>query len=176
MPDEDGLVRELIQQDCLDVAYGRPDTNEIFLSDATEARVVIEDGVVRFHQSLVDGAPIGADDGDARQFGSFGGVAHFAVEREDAVVAVHRRPFRQRRHETLHRFGAERVADVPLTDAATVRSAVALAARVALLAASLERPPPVVQALRIPARPIVNQTASAKQLDFLRCPKRRPSS
>lgn len=41
--------------------------------------VVVEDGVVRLHQLLIDNIAVPANDSDPREFIALGGVAHLTV-------------------------------------------------------------------------------------------------
>ena len=117
----------------LNVSEGGLDADQVVGGDAAEARVVVDDLVLRHDECLVNRLSLQVDDGDARQLVSHHGVAHLAVEGEDAVIAVGVGfGGRHRRDEPPHVVEVEDVGDVALVDLASLRVSVALAARVRL--------------------------------------------
>ena len=60
--------------------------SQLVLGDATEPGVVVNDGVVRHHQALVDGLAPQVDDGHPGQLVADGGAAHLAVEGKHPTV------------------------------------------------------------------------------------------
>jgi len=91
--------------------------SQIVFGDATESSVVIEYGVDRFDQSVVNRFAVGGDDHHAQRFAAFRRVAHLAIQRVNSAVAVGRLGLPSRANESSQVFQA--FANVPFVHGAS---------------------------------------------------------
>ena len=144
MPNQDGLVGKLAEQNGLDVSDGRLDVEQVLLGDATESRVVIQNGIVRHDERLVNRFAIRRNNGDSRELGPFRRVAHLAIQRVDAVVAVRRRRFGHRAHKSLQVDQTSGIAYVPFSHGTTVGIGLPFAAGITSLTTTGEGFAPMI--------------------------------
>ena len=125
---ENGLVTKHGQEASLDVPDGRGDALEVLGRYPAEPGVVVDDLLAGVDQGLVDGLAVDVEDGDPGELVAGRGVAHLAVERVDAVVAVGRLGPGQGGDEPAHVVVVEDVGDVAVVHLAARGVGVALAA------------------------------------------------
>lgn len=149
MADKNSFVREQVQQDGLDVFESRLHVVHVSFGDTSETSVVIENRIDRSDSSLVNNFAFGRDDCYAQHFAALGRVAHFAIQRVDAVIAIVRRCFRSRADkppEVIQIF-----ADMPFIFRAALGIRVAITARIGCLEpTTLIRPTPMVETGVVP--------------------------
>ncbi len=112
------FVGKHVQQGGLDIFHSRVDVSQIVFSQATESRIVVENGIDRFDQRLVNRFAFRGDDRHAQRFTAFSGVAHLAIQGVDSIVSIGRLSFSRCANESRQVF--QILANVPFVHCAAL--------------------------------------------------------